>query len=48
MVDGARTIGQVLDHAAQALRGNPEDVTAQALPAVRELLSHGFLTLSDS
>ena len=44
-VDGARTIGQVLEHAAQALGGSREAVTAQALPAVRELLSHRFLTL---
>jgi SAM-dependent methyltransferase len=45
-VDGTRTIGQVLAHAAQALGGNAEAVAAQALPAVRELLSHGFLSLA--
>jgi hypothetical protein len=45
-VDGTRTIGQVLEHAAQALGGSREAVTAQALPAVRELLSHGFLALA--
>ncbi len=46
-VDGKRTIGQVLEQAAHALGGNAESVAAQALPAVRELLSHGFLTLAD-
>lgn len=47
-VDGTRTIDQVLEHAAHALGGNPEAITAQALPTVRELLSHGFLTLDGS
>ncbi|HEY1294371.1 MAG TPA: class I SAM-dependent methyltransferase [Chloroflexota bacterium] len=45
-VDGSRTIGQVLEHAANALGGDPGAVSDQALPAVRQLLSHGFLTLS--
>ena len=47
-VDGTRTIDQVLEHAAHALGGNPEAITAQALPTVRELLSQGFLTLDGS
>jgi protein-L-isoaspartate O-methyltransferase len=45
-VDGARTLGQVLEHAAHVLGGDPASVSTRALPAVRELLSHGFLTLT--
>lgn len=44
-VDGSRTVGQVLEHAARALGGDPAAVSAQALPAIRQLVSHGFLEL---
>ena len=48
-IDGSRTVAQVLEHAAGALPGggDSESIAAQALPAVRELLSHGFLTFRD-
>jgi SAM-dependent methyltransferase len=45
-MDGSRTVGGILEHAARALGGNPEAVSAQGLPAIRELLAHGFLTLN--
>ncbi|HEY2593813.1 MAG TPA: methyltransferase [Chloroflexota bacterium] len=46
-VDGSRTIAQILERAAQALGAAPEAVTAQALPAVRDMLTHGFLMLAE-
>ena len=48
-IDGSRTVAQVLEHTAGALpgRGDSQAIAAQALPAVRELLSHGFLTFRD-
>jgi protein-L-isoaspartate O-methyltransferase len=45
-VDGSRTIAGILEHAARALGGDPEAVSAQGLPAIRELLAHGFLSLN--
>ncbi|MBV9577082.1 MAG: class I SAM-dependent methyltransferase [Chloroflexi bacterium] len=45
-VDGSRTIGQVIEQLARALGGTPDAVSAQVLPAVRQLVSHGFLTLT--
>jgi SAM-dependent methyltransferase len=46
-VDGARTIAEVVDRTAQALAAKDDEagLRAQALTAVRELLTHGFLLL---
>jgi protein-L-isoaspartate O-methyltransferase len=48
-IDGSRTVAQVLEHTAGALPGHdePQSIAAKALPAIRELLSHGFLIFRD-
>lgn len=44
-LDGELTVGQVLDALAQLLDRDAADLRASHLPAVRELVTEGFLTL---
>ncbi|GAB3988294.1 class I SAM-dependent methyltransferase [Nocardioides marmoraquaticus] len=44
-LDGELTVGQVLDALAQLLDRDPADLRAAYLPAVRELVTEGFLAL---
>jgi hypothetical protein len=45
LIDGGRSLGEIIDHLADAREQGPDELLARALPVFLQLFERGFLTL---